>query len=219
VNSHDTPTGSQLSMVDHALAYAAFGWPVFPVHGIEAGRCTCGKSDCKSPGKHPRTPNGFKNATTDPATIRQWWTKWANANIGVVTGRTSNLFVLDVDRKNGKDGETKLNALVAEHGPLPPTPCVKTGRGRQLYFALPPGGTAPSMEGDGLDVRCDGGYVVAPPSRHANGNLYQWIGEATAPAPAPDWLIKYARARHAPTKATRPSSSRPPIIARILIGT
>src|SRR5262245_32630479 len=55
---------------DAALWYAvAFGWSVVPLHGVDAPGCTCGKENCASPGKHPRTKNGLKDATTDPKTI------------------------------------------------------------------------------------------------------------------------------------------------------
>jgi len=70
---------------------------VFPVHGIDdQGRCTCQKAGCTTPGKHPRTRRGFKDATTDAATIRAWWRKWRSANIGIRTG--GDIVVLDVDR-------------------------------------------------------------------------------------------------------------------------
>jgi hypothetical protein len=194
--------------LNHALAYAAHGWAVFPVHGIEGGRCTCGKSNCTKPGKHPRTQHGFKDATTDLEQIRRWWIKWPNANIGIATGTKSGLFVLDVDRKNGKDGEAKLNSLILKHCPLPPTPSVKTGMGRHLYFALTPGISAPSIEGDGLDVRCEGGYVVVPPSRHENGAQYEWTESAIPLAIAPDWIVDYARSGLRRAKVARPASSR-----------
>ncbi len=74
------------SLLEAALEYAGYGWPVFPVHGIRNDRCTCRKESCQSPGKHPLTPNGLKDATTDPTTIRSWWTAHPNANIGIRMG-------------------------------------------------------------------------------------------------------------------------------------
>jgi putative DNA primase/helicase len=198
---------NEVTQIDHALAYAAYGWPVFPVHGIEGGRCTCGKPNCKRPGKHPRTRHGFKDATTDPNRIRQWWKEWPNSNIGIATGVQSGLIVLDVD---GEKGEAKLAAMITERGP-PLTPQAKTGRGRHLYFALPPDVSVPSSENGGLDIKCEGGYVVAPPSIHPTGNMYQWVGELTAPTLAPDWIIKYARGDHTPDPAAPLASSRPQV--------
>ena len=78
-------------MLDAAIAYAKHGWHVFPCHEVREGRCSCGDLGCNSPGKHPRTENGLKNATRDPDTIRDratprirvdcrpWkllWTQW-----------------------------------------------------------------------------------------------------------------------------------------------
>ena len=84
-----------------ALQYASHKLPVFPVHGVdEDGNCTCG-SECSSPAKHPRTPNGLKDASTDTKVINEWWEKWPDSNIGLPTGSVSNWFVIDVDLKSG----------------------------------------------------------------------------------------------------------------------
>lgn len=119
----------------HALQCATQGWPVIPLHSPEDGRCSClsGKS-CYHPGKHPRTLHGSKNATADRAPIKAWWGKWPRANIGIATGSPSGIFALDID---GKVGKASLKALQEEHGPLPKTVTVKTGRGRHLYFCHP----------------------------------------------------------------------------------
>ena len=115
-----------------ALKYAALGLRVHPLHSIVDGHCSCdGGSACTHPGKHPRTPNGVKDATIDRKTIKAWWNKWPSANIGIATGRVSDIFVLDVD---GDVGKASLKKLKARHGSLPKTVAVKTGRGRHLYF-------------------------------------------------------------------------------------
>lgn len=82
-----------------ALSYAKErNWLVFPVHDCgQNGQCSCGKKDCSSPAKHPRTQNGFKEATTDEVAIRQWWEKWLNANIGVATDDVSSIDVLAIE--------------------------------------------------------------------------------------------------------------------------
>lgn len=68
-------------LLDSALVYAARGWRVFPAHTVADGRCSCGEDDCASPGKHPRTQHGVKNATRKASQIRQWWTRWPDANV------------------------------------------------------------------------------------------------------------------------------------------
>ena len=69
-----------------ALSYANRDWPVLPLHGVVDGGCTCGRDDCPSPGKHPLTPRGVLNATTDEATIRRWLEKAPTANVAIRTG-------------------------------------------------------------------------------------------------------------------------------------
>ena len=110
-----------------ASAYAGRGLYVFPVHGITAaGLCDCNAQDCGSPGKHPLTQRGCKEATIDEGIIRKWWTRWPRANVAILTGAQSGVIVLDVD---GPDGETFLKGMV-----VPKTPTAKTGRGRHIFF-------------------------------------------------------------------------------------
>jgi len=157
-----------MTVLEHALRYARRGWRVFPIWPIRNGRCACGTACGRDGGKHPigrLAPHGVHDATTAEATITRWWTDTPDANIGIATGAVSGLVVLDVD---GEDGEASLAALEREHGPLPATPTVLTGKGRHLYFTYP-GVPVPNRVrvAPGLDVRGDGGYVVAPPSTHA----------------------------------------------------
>src|SRR4051794_10601547 len=78
-----------------ALSYAVVGWPVLALHTpTRDGGCTCRRADCSSPGKHPGTRHGHRDASTDPAQITVWWTRWPNANVGV---RTGELIVIDLD--------------------------------------------------------------------------------------------------------------------------
>ena len=176
------------SMAEVALAYARAGFHVIVLHSISSGSCSCGKANCKSPGKHPRSRHGLKDATTDPAIIRQGWSRWPDANIGLVTGQKSGLYVLDID---GADGRASLTALVEAHGQLPATPWVRTGRGAHMYYAAPASGAKVASRTHimpGLDIRGEGGYVVAPPSTHANGSIYTWSAKTAhlklAPLPA-----------------------------------
>jgi len=160
------------SLLEAALQYAGRGWAVFPLHSVQDGRCTCGRDCGKNAGKHPRVKGGFKVATTDAHQIEAWWQQWPNANIGIATGALSGLVVIDID---GESGLATLRVLVDRYGTLPRTAVVKTARGWHLYFAMSKTCIAiPCSTGDGLDVRGDGGYAVAPPSLHVTGHVYQW---------------------------------------------
>lgn len=161
-----------MTVKDQALKYARFGWPVFP---------------CRPGGKQPLTQHGLLEATTDCTLLTRIFTNWPTANIGVRTGAPSHLVVLDVD---GDDGFESLRKLERKHEALPVTASVKTPRGGQHFYFLHPGGEIRNSAGQlgaGLDVRADGGYVVAPPSVGANGNAYE--PDERAPLKAlPRWL-------------------------------
>jgi len=192
-------------LLDAALGYASLDWAVLPLHAVDLhGRCSCRRSDCKSPGKHPRSSNGVLDATTEGATITEWWSRWPTANIGIATGAASGLVVLDVDPGHG--GLESLAKLEAQLGPLPDTLRVETGGGGfHLYFQHPGRGVnirnAVQLRGlPGLDLRGDGGYVVAPPSRHVSGRVYRFAGGNSgevAPVPSQLWMpaarLSYAR--------------------------
>jgi hypothetical protein len=197
------------NMLDSALAYAGRGFPVFPLHERTAeGACSCGKSDCASPCKHPRTSHGLKEANIDVATIRQWWGRWPQANIGVATGR--RLLVLDVD---GDPAVESLRRLERKHGELPATASVRTGRagGEHRYYRLPDGVVVRNASGktlgEGLDVRGDGGYVCAPPSVHATGRRYERL--PGCPAAMADDPHGSSRCSSAATSRPRPRPVRP----------
>lgn len=179
------------------LDYIALGWPVFPVHAISRdGRCTCGKADCSSPGKHPRTRNGCKDASLAEDLALSWWTDDGSVNIGMATGESSGTVVLDIDPRHG--GDESLAALEAEHGELPETVEALTGGGgRHLVFRWP-GHSVPNRANvaDGVDFRADGGYVVAEPSNHASGGVYAWEvlhhPQEHELAEMPAWLLELA---------------------------
>jgi putative DNA primase/helicase len=167
---------SRFAKIDWALAYAGCGLHVFPLHSIRDGRCSCGKDCGKDAGKHPRVKGGFKVATTDHALIGAWWTKWPEANIGIATGAISGIIVIDID---GPKGLETLRRLEAEIGALPLGPTVKTHRGFHRYLKSVRGEFTKCSAADGLDVRGDGGYVVAPPSGHLSGHTYRWVTDAS----------------------------------------
>lgn len=160
--------------LDAALQYAGRGWPVLPIHSIRKGKCSCHKGVVcdQGPGKHPRTKHGLLDASIDRAIIESWWRQWPDANVAVRTGQASGLFVLDVD---GDEGRATLKALIDQFGPLPGAPVVRTSRGLHIYFSVPPGSLVPNSSGQGLDIRGENGYVLAPPSVHASGHVYSWV--------------------------------------------
>lgn len=181
------------------LDYALRGWAVLPLYTIINGLCTCDKAGCSSPGKHPHAmlaPHGVKDASTDPDRVTYWWTANPMANVGIATGKVSGLVVLDIDPRHG--GDDSFYDLITKYGRLPDTLEVLTGGGgRHLYFKYPAGvdylKSGAGVLGAGLDIRADGGYVVAPPSLHASGNSYMWEAssdpEHDEPADLPGWLL------------------------------
>lgn len=163
---------------EHALAYAARGWSVIPI---------------EARGKRPLVAwLEFQSRRAMPEEIATWYGRWPEANVGIVTGRVSGLVVVDIDARH--DGASSLAALESEHGPVARTVQAATGGGgRHCYFAHP-GGAVPNRVGlaPGIDLRGDGGCVVAPPSIHPSGRRYAWMpgcGPDEVPlAPAPDWI-------------------------------
>ncbi len=193
-----------------ALAYAARGWHVLPLYPALDYACGCGEPDCKSPGKHPLralVQSGLNNASAFHAHVEQWWNAHPNANIGIRTGHASGLLVIDIDDKphEGRDGSATWRRLLTVHadGETPDTVEALTGSGgRHLYFRAPDGLHLPSRTdaiGPGIDVRCEQGYVVAPPSSHVSGRTYVWDAfshpEDSEVAPAPAWLLALLQTR------------------------
>jgi putative DNA primase/helicase len=166
------------NMLEAALRYSIQGKAVFPLNG-----------------KVPlRGSRGFHDATADVTTIRKLWKENPGANIGFPTGQVNGVFVVDID---GPEGEATLADLEKKNGPLPRTYTVLTGRGRHRYFRQPPEAQVKSgagILGPKLDVRGDGGYVVAPPSIHPETRRPYEVISDCQPAEAPPWLIKMVRA-------------------------
>ncbi len=190
---------------DTALRLARRGFEILPCHAPGAGGCSCHQRNCGSPGKHPRTRQGLHDATTDPARIRQWWQQWPTANLGIRTGAVSGLVVIDVDPDHG--GLDTMRSLAAEHK-IPKGLRVRTGSGGwHLYFAHPGGrvrNSAGTALGPGVDVRGDGGYVIAPPSRHISGGSYEWAGAWTLPDLPEHFLERIRPPEHHIDTSSRP---------------
>ena len=202
------------SAVDAALAYGAAGWAVLPVAAMSNGQCACQRS-CEHPAKHPLTRHGVHDATTDAVLIREWWRRSPRANVGIATGAASGLVVVDVDLPRG--GRESLRALAEAGYELAPTLRSYTGGGGlHLFYAQAPGvgvtnavgrlpGVAPPLPG--IDLRGDGGYVVAPPSIHASGVRYRWDRRPIAALPTWMWLKPTQRAGSAAVFAPREGAS------------
>jgi Bifunctional DNA primase/polymerase, N-terminal len=179
---------------DAALAYASRGIPVLPLHHpvahlqgarpVPAGQpldtpqwwtaCSCGDRACSQFAKHPvgaLVPHGVNDATTNRARVLAWWASHPQANIGLATGHTFD--VLDVD---GPAGTQAIRQLAADHDLHSSGPLVRTGGGGWHYYLRPTGlGNAHPHDLPHVDWRGQGGYVVAPPSRHRSGHPYQWV--------------------------------------------
>lgn len=154
-----------MNVLKYAQAYASLDWHVLPLKGGQ---------------KVPATRHGFKDATTDAATLNAWFGDGSAFNIGVATGAVSGIIVLDIDPRNG--GEESFERLVEDLGELPATLKANTGGGGfHVFFNSPKGFTIGSSNGlkayPGIDVKSDGGYVVAPPSVHPSGVAYTWVEE------------------------------------------
>jgi hypothetical protein len=171
-------------MVTAAQGYAAQGLAVFPCLLHDAG-------DKKA--KSPYTTNGFKDASCDAGQIERWWAVYPDATLGMPTGKTTGLVVMDIDPRHG--GDYALEGLVDQYGPLPDTLTAITGGGGTHYYFRYPGHPIRSSTGKvapGIDIKGDGGYVILPPSGHASGNAYYWDGDfdRDAVAELPMWLLE-----------------------------
>ena len=204
--------GSEQSIREQAIAFAQGGVPVFPVSGIllqnGANACTCGRplgngpEECKRPGKHPTTKHGFQDATTDLKVVDQWFSPYSRWNLAIPTG--NGLVVIDVDPKN--DGLETLEAFEGwtQGVSLPLTLRVRTGSGGlHLLYKLSGSIRVPSRNAvlPGIDIKADGGYVVAPPSTHLSGSHYAWENPDQPITPAPDDLINWLLTARAGTSS------------------
>lgn len=166
-----------------ALKYARQGWHVFPVNG-----------------KVPTTPNGLKDGSASPKQVKELFRAYPGNGVGIVTGEPSGIVVLDID---DKDNVQELVArLEKEYGPeFKNTYTVRTGGGGYHFFFKHPGdrvGNRVGYLGRGVDLRGDGGYVVAPPSLHASGRRYKVIKETTIKV-VPKWIVATDDAKKAST--------------------
>ncbi len=181
----------------HARKYAALGWPTFPL--------AVGK-------KVPMAgSNGYKSASADARVVRMRAAEHPSANIGVATGKASGLIVIDIDPRNG--GDRTLARLARRGKSLTDTvEAITCQNGRHLYYTCDADlQLGKRTLGPGIDVKSDGGYVVAPPSVWSkNGQRYRWLRSPwrVVIAPLPAWIIETLRRRSNP-KLSRPRSPPP----------
>lgn len=188
--------------------YVNMGWYIFPCHSIDRGRCTCRDgATCTSPGKHPRTARGVKDATNDIETVRMWAASYPETNWGLACGRLSGVVVVDIDPRHG--GFDSFDEYEAQRttGPLPPTlVAISGGGGRHHFFKFPADGQPLKNRVDwmpGVDIRSDGGYVILAPGSHISGGFYQWRNWGATIDPLPDDVATSIRDAGVTTQADR----------------
>ncbi|MBA8886133.1 hypothetical protein FHW12_000324 [Dokdonella fugitiva] len=207
-------SGDGRSRADYALAYAARGWAVVPLYWVdERGECGCGLAhdgqtahrradgtefvlSPNSRGKHPHSlfaPHGALSASKDAATLRRWFATEPRLNIGVATGEISGIVVVDIDPRDGGD-TTWADFVDRNGGQMPDTIIAGTGGGGQHVVFQYVADQVIRSPGKGVQVKGNGGYIVAEPSRHHSGGTYVWLADAdplegATPAPAPEWLV------------------------------
>jgi len=149
----DTKLASPTALHDYALYYASLGVDIFPL----------------APGTKDR-PLGkwLEIATSDIDTVRAWWSKTPQANIGIPTGRTFD--VIDFDGSDGFESMLAMQDRLVDDM----LAMSVTGRGRHIILPVIGIRNSAGKLGAGTDTRGTNGYIVAPPSRHPNGAIYRW---------------------------------------------
>jgi hypothetical protein len=203
-------------LVKAALSYANRGWRVIALHFLnpQLNICSCVRgAECTAAGKHPRFKKWREAASADPKLLSLWWKQWPLSNVGLTMGGQSGLIAIDID---GEKGRESLAALEAEHGVLPPTLTQSTGRvnaGEHRLFQIDPfyadwirnrAHVAPS-----IDIRAEGGLIVAAPSRHQSGMHYKWHDPTHPIAELPKWLFDLALSRREQQRIFSEHGTRP----------
>jgi hypothetical protein len=180
-------------MITEALALARLGWSVIPLKPRSKEPLVCWKA--------------LQKRKLTELEISDLFEQHPDANVGVITGTISKIFVLDCDAPE-----------VMKIWGVPETPIVETARGRHYYFQLPKAHIRSATAiAEGLDIRAEGGYAVIPPSLHPSGRPYSWVIPprgldpfGAEPAPPPAWLMELLSKHRA--------RSRAPELSRIVQG-
>ena len=207
-----------MAVIEAALDYARRGWHIFPCH--PETKAPLVGADKDESGKPIPKSGGLYKATTDESQIRSWWRQWRGAMIGVRMGSTSGVWAIDPDapkEAGSPDGRTAWAALVAQHGRINTHTHLTPGGGQHLLFkwnaARPVSNREGLLEKTGINVRGEGGYLIAPPSRRADGKSYE-IAEPLdffSFAEAPDWLYDLLLAKPAASTSERAQDVRPAV--------
>lgn len=156
-------------ILEAAKKYLSRGWSVIPL---------------EPQGKKPLIPwKEFQDRQATTEEVEKWFSA-GNSNIGIVTGKISGITVIDCDSADAV-------RLAADKG-LPTCPTVKTGKGYHFYYAYEPGvgNFQKRLDLPGIDLRGDGGFIVAPPSIHSTGAIYEFEGESRHKVPLPKWILQ-----------------------------
>jgi hypothetical protein len=174
--------------LETVLRYGTAGLPVVPMHGTSDGFCTCDDDQCKNPGRHPRTPNGLKDATTNPSAIEALWQKWPTARAGIALGSRSNLCALVTEGDKGEEG---LQRLRGDQG-LKRTVTIRDDERRIRVFRIPAGYTVRHAQlAPGLTVLGENTCLVMPSGKITAKRRFAsdlGIGQIEI-ATAPRWLL------------------------------
>jgi len=174
-----------MNFLKEALSYCKRGYSVIPI---------------KPTGKKPLVEwTEYQTRIATEKKMKKWWKKWPDTNVGIVTGNISGLVVIDCDSKGA------VKRFMKDYPEAGITRQVETGNGRHFYFRSETGirNDVGSLLGPGIDIRAEGGFVVAPPSVHPNGKTYRWLNRKK-PVPLP------AKLRERLLKRTRNSDSKAP---------
>lgn len=174
--------------IEKALDYLKQGYSVIPLYGTTRGECDCGNLKCTSKGKHPamKAWKMYQVERAPEEQIKKWFL--SNCNVGIITGKLSGITVLDLDNH-------KAFEFAARQGGLDNTPWVKTGKGYHFYYQYEEGHGNFVRKWDGIDLRAEGGLVVAPPSIHVTGTEYTWEGFGKPLRPLPSWVIEMEKVK------------------------
>jgi hypothetical protein len=203
-------------LLSAALALADEGLPVFLLGRTKRPVANCPACPKGDPDHDPAacghlTCHGFYAATTDPDRIRAMHNAVQAGLLAIRTGTISDLAVIDIDPRNG-------GRLLPEL--MLPTRCVSTGDGGwHLYYRHPGSPLAKNLDHrghPGIDVKADGGYVVAPPSIHpSTRHPYRRIGDRPVIEMSPP-LIAACQPAEAPPAVSRPTALTPTTIGGLI---